>query len=273
MVKLVQPNVPPEWVPLFNKIFRWFELHGIPIWARMWFQDTRTIEKQKAEQSKFPSAGTAWNNLSDAEKDNWRQAGYKAYGYNYGYKLFTADYIWRERMGLSLPGTPSLFHQLFGLKMSNPGGSADVNFRRDEKDLVGQLTLKFSFKKDEIAPSASKAFKVTTTLYYFTPGGYATETDEYSAPAGDSDWQTIERTIGTADREYFHVKIVFSIEGYNAIIYIDNLSLFDDNGLVFKYTWNNYPDEEWEPEPLQRKRYWIYTPYYYNPYYEYSYLE
>lgn len=272
MVKVVQPEIPPEWVPLFDKIFRWFEVRGIPIWARMWFQDARSIDKSRDERSKLPMAGTAWKPLSSATKQLWNLAAYRAYNYYRGYRLFTADYIWRQKVGLSLPGTPDNTHQLFGLKMLNPGGAANIYARRDDKDLVGQINLKFSYKKDEITPSATKAFKVTCTAYYLTPGGYDTDVDTYTAPAGDRDWATLNYSFGTAGREYFHFKIVFAIDGYDAIIWLDNIVLSDANGEFFREGFNTENYEYWEPNMLYRKRDWQFNPAYIRNYFLHEYV-
>ena len=273
MVKVIQPNIPPEWVPLFEKIFRWFQRRGVPIFARMWFQDARSIDRSKKKGSKIPLAGQAWSNLDGAVKTQWNYAAYNAYKFYSGYRLFTTDYIFRVMNNLSLPGTPANTHQLFGLKMFNPGGSANIFARRDDKDLIGQINFKFSFKKDEITPSGSQAFIVKCTAYYLIPGGIATETDTYTAPAGDSGWQTINRTFGTTDRKYFHFKIVFRINNYDAIIHLDNVILSDADGEFFRENWNTTNYDYWKPDMLYRKRDWQFHPAYIRNFFLHEYLE
>ncbi len=272
MVRVIQPNVPPEWIPLFEKIFRWFERNGTPIWARRWFQDSRTIKQQKKKQSEFQSAGQSWTDLDGSIKALWNQAAYRVNGYFRGYRLFTSDYIYRKSANLSLPGTPSNLHQLFGLKISNPGGSGNVFARRDDKDIVGQLNIKFSYKKNEITPSGTKAFKVVCTAYHLTQGGYSTDVDTFTADAGDEGWQIINRTFGTTDRKYFHFKIVFTIDGYDAIIHLDNIVLSDKNGEFFRESFNTEAYSYWTPNMLYRKRDWVFNPAYIKTYFNHEYL-
>lgn len=273
MAKLIQPNIPPEYEVLWEKIFRWFERYGVPIWARKWFQTSRSVIDNKREITKIPTAAQSWKTLDTATKGAWKAAAYRAYKFYRGYRLFVADYIWRQKAELSLPGTPANEHQLFGLKMANPGGGLDVEMRRDDKDLVGKLKIKFSYKKDEITPSATDAFKVNCTAYYFTAGYYGTDTDSFSAPAGDVGWNIIERTFGSTNRKYFHFKIVFTTKDYDAIIYLDNVVLSDNNGEFFREGWNTESYAAWIPRALYRKTDWQFKPVWAEPYFKHEYLE
>jgi len=254
-------------------MFRWFERYGVPIWCRKWFQTSRAVVKQKQAATKLPSAASAWRALDTNTKGAWKAAAYNAYKYYRGYRLFVADYIWRQKAGLSLPGTPSNFHQLFGLKLANPGGALDVEMRRDDKDLVGPITIKFAYKKNEITPSATAAFKVNCTAYYFTYGSYSSDTDNFSAPAGNVGWNTIERSFGPNLRKYFHFKIVFTIKDYDAEVYIDNVILKDKNKEFFREGWNTESYAPWVPKMLYRKQDWEFKPVYAEPYFIHQYLE
>jgi len=271
MVRVIQPSIPAEYEELWNKIMRHFERYGVPIWCRNWFQNTRRGDRQRAAATRIPTVADAWNALSEAQKTGWNDAANVIWNYKRGYRLFVADSIYREILKLSVPGASSLLHQLLCVKMSNAGGSDKVSMRRDDKDLVGQLTLKFSYKKDEKTPSGVYAFKVKTTAYYLGQGNILSDIDEFSAPAGNVAWNQISRTIGTVDRQYFHVEIVLSIDNYDAEIFIDNIFLDDKIGLAFQESFFTARYGEWEPTPLWRKRYWVFTPSYSTPFFEFVY--
>ena len=272
MVKVIQPDVPPEYEEFWKKICRWYDLKGVPSFSRLWFQKIRRMKKIRYEISRFRTVASAWENLSAAQRVAWDSAAQKAWEYNRGYRMFTADLIYRMVLGLSIPGDPSDYHQLFGIKMSNPGGSENIFFRRDDKDLVGQLTYKFSYKKDEITPGGWQGFQVTAMAYYFNQGNIAFDTDVFTAPAGNVGWTTIEHTFGTTDRLYFHFKIIFSIESYDAEVYLNDLIQSDQNGQYFKENFITTRYKAWTPTRLLRKQDWVFNPPWPNDYFEHLYL-
>lgn len=272
MVRVVGNVLPAQWEEFWNKCVRWYGLRGIPTFSRLWFQDIRRMRKIRYEISDFIAMGSAWRNLSAAVQQAWRDAANACWDYNRGYRLFTADYVYRLIAGLPVPGTPSNYHQLFGLEMLNPGATQNIYMRRDDKDIVGQLNVKVKFKKTEITPSGVYVFKIQCTAYYLTQGGYATDTDEYVASAGDINWSLLDRTFGAADREYFHFKIVLTIENYDAIIDLDSIELTDQNGRFFKETWITERNKAWVPKMLFRKTDWIFSPGYTDTYFKHLYL-
>lgn len=272
MVRIVQPDIPPEWEEMWAKIVRWFDLHGIPVWCRMWFQTSRSQKEKRRAATKFPSAGSAWKQLDAATKIAWRSAAKAGWNYYRGYRMFVADYIYRLQNNLSLPGTPSDYHQLFGMVMDNPSGSSDIYMRRDDKDLIGPLTIKFSYKKDERTPSGSYAFKVQSTAYYFWAGQVLSHTDTFTSPAGDVAWNTITRNFGTSGLKYFHLKVIFTILNYDAKIYLDNIIWSDQNGEFFREHFNVESYGAWIPVLLYRKRDWVFNPAYITTYFKHEYL-
>ncbi len=273
MVKVIQPNIPPAYQELWDKIFRYFERYGVPIWCRNWFQNMVSSYQQREKASRLKPIAASWKALSSSTKAVWRNAAYVTWGYYRGYRLFTADWNFRVDLGLSVPATPSMEHQLQGLKIKNAGGSANIFARYDCKDLVGQFDVNFNFKKIERTPSGTYAFKVQTTAYYFTSGGTGVQTDVYTAPSGNSNWGAITRTIGTAGRKYFHVVIIFTIQNYDADVYLDNFKITDSVGLIYKETWDTLEGAEWEFQRRVRKQGWQFNPSYALPYFEHSYLE
>ena len=273
MVRVIQPSIPAEYEELWNKIMRHFERYGVPIWCRGWFQNTRRGKAQRASATRIPTVADAWNALSEAQRTGWDNSAEVMWGYKRGYRLFVSDWIYREISGLSVPGTSSLLHQLFGLRLKNAGALQNVFFRYDNKDLVGQLTIKFSYKKDEKTPSGVYAFKVKTTAYYFGQGGILSDTDEFSAPAGNVAWNQITRTFGTVDRKYFHVEIIFAINSYDAVVDIDNFYLNDKIGKVLFENWYTEKYAPWTFQRRVRKTGWQFNPGYTTDYFQHIYLE
>lgn len=273
MVKVLQPDPPAEFIEFLEKLVRWFDRYGVPIWAGNWYRFARSeLERQKL-RSNIQNASTTWNGLSTAQKESWRSAAYKAYQHYRSYRLFVADYNYRKGHGLSLPGSPSEFYQLFGLKLANPGGSLNVYAQRDEKDMVGPITIKVSFKKDEIAPSGTEKFIIATTAYYMSSGAISYDNDVYNCPAGNIAWNTLERSFGTAGRKYFHVLIRFTINNYNAEVYLDNFETSDQIGSFSAERWNTTDFKGWEPDMLYRKSGWTFGPSYTSPYITHQYIQ
>lgn len=272
MVRIVQPSLPPQYEEAWNRIFRWFSRYGVPVWCRSWVQDTRRGVAVRRSATQLRAVADCWNALSVSERLAWDSAAFETFGFYRGYRLFTSDYFYRKKIKLTYPGSPSDLHQMEGIMMKNPGGTQNVYSRYDDKDLVGQFTIKFSYKKKEIAASGSFGFKVQTTAYYLIEGGIGTETDEFSGPSGNVDWTQITRTIGTAGRKYFHIKIVWTIENYNAEIWLDNFRLTDSVGLIYFENFDTIEYNPWEFEKLIRKKWWQFSPGFWAPYFYHTYL-
>jgi len=271
-MKTIQTEFPAEYAAFVETALRWFERYGVPVYCRNWFQTSRSVKANKVAATKLPSSSAAWKLLDEPTKALWRSAAKKATGYYRGYQLFVADFIYRRQNGLSLPGTPSDFHQLFGLELTNPSAALDVTVRRDDKDLVGPISYEFEYKKDENTPSGSFTFRVQVTAYYFTPGSYDTDVDTFDAPAGNVGWNKISRTFGTSLRKYFHVITTISIKFYDAVVQIDNYKMSDAANVIINENWNTKKYVLWEPTPLYRKQGWEFSPAYASPYIVHKYL-
>jgi len=111
--------------------------------------------------------------------------------------------------------------------MTNPAGVANVQLRRDDADLTGQVTLSFNYKKVEYAPTGGDPFKVEIVLYYFEDGQNKTETHSWQAPPGNVDWASVQETYGTEGRRYFHHVVVFHLDDYDADVYLANILIKD----------------------------------------------
>lgn len=263
-------ELPPAWVPLMEKILRWYDNQVYPVWCPFFKHTTRSAKKANKERTYLTSIATAWNALDAATKAQWATAA--AFGTLNNYQLFTSDYSYRRKNNLSLPGTPSDFHQMMGLRWQNPDPLASCRLRRDCKDLEGQVSVSFNYKKTEIAPTGDKAFSFLATLYYFEAGEIKTETHTWSAPAGNVAWASVSETFGTAGRDYFHLTILWYLDGYDAKVDIDRLLVADANGDIYRECWQFKAGRVWEYDNLYRKEGWLFTPEYHVPYFEVVYL-
>lgn len=263
-------EIPAAWEALMEKILRWYDNQMYPVWNPFFKHKTRRAKKVLKEKTYLPSIASAWNPLADAVKNQWGTAA--AFGTLNKYQLFTSDYSYRRKNNLSLPGTPSDFHQLFGLRWQNPTPIAICRLRRDEKDLVGTVTIAFNYKKTENAPTGGTPFKFIATLYYYVHGVIKTETHTWSAPAGNVAWASVSEAFGTGTRKYFHLIILWYLDSYNAEVDIDRLLITDNDGDKYRESWQFKAGRTWSYDDLYRKTGWLFTPEYHVPYFDVVYL-
>lgn len=259
-------EIPAAWEPLIEKILRWFDNQMYPVWCPFNFHRTRRAKKRNQDRTYIPSTATAWNALDAATKANWATAA--AFGTLNNYQLFVSDYCYRKKRTMSLPGTPNALHQMMGLLAKNPGGATNVRWRRDQKDVEGQITVAFNYKKTENAPTGDQPFKFNATLYYFEGGQNKTETHEWTAPAGNVAWAAVSETFGTAGRQYFHLTVIWSLDSYDANIEMDRLLITDADGDVYRESWQYNAGKTWQYDDLYRKVGWLWTPEFHVPYFE-----
>lgn len=263
-------EIPAAWEALMEKILRWFDNQQYPVWAPFNLHSTRSAKKANKERTYLVSVASEWGLLDAATKAQWATAA--DFGTLNNYQLFTSDYSYRRKNNLSLPGTPNAFHQLMGISWQNPDPLATCRLRRDCKDLEGQVTIAFNYEKTEYNPTTDKPFSFLATLYYFEDGLNKTETHEWSAGAGNKAWQAVSETFGTAGRKYFHLTILWYLDGYDAKINIDRLLVSDVNGDIYRECWQFKAGKTWEYDNLYRKEGWLFTPQYHVPYFEVAYL-
>ncbi len=270
MTKADMTQIPPEWEALMAKIQTWYDNQIYPVFSSFNFQKTRSAKKRNKAKTLMPSSAAAWGLLNQGVKDAWHTAS--DFGTLNRYQLFISDYCYRWKNGLSLPGTPNAFHQLFGLRWENPEPLATCRLRRDCKDLVGPVTISFNYKKTENNPTGDLPFSFLATLYFFKDGLNQTVTKSWSAGAGNKVWQTVSEAFGTAGQKYFHLTILWYLDGYDATIDLDRLLVEDQAGDIYRECWQFKAGRTWEYENLYRKEGWLFTPGYHVPYFDVVYL-
>lgn len=270
MVKIATMNFPPGYEALVAKILAWFDNQAYPTWATRNRHNTRAAKAANAAKTYMPSIKDAWAALSPAEKTLWADAA--VFGTLNRYQLFTSDYSYRFKNGLSVPGTPNNYHEMFGLQIDNPGGGEDVQLRRDEKDLIGPITIEFNYKKTQYSPTASVPFKMVATAYNFLDGENQQIVGEWSAPAGNVDWTHASLTLGVANWKYFHLTIIWYLTDYDASVSIDQLLIQGNSVDKYREDWQYKSGKTWAYTALYRKTGWLFTPQYFEPWFRVVYL-
>lgn len=236
-------GMPPSWLPLIEKIMRWYDQLIYPVMTPFGQMGARKAKQTRRDNTFLTEVSAAWSALAPAERAEWNDAA--IFVKRSGYQLFVKDYCYRKQEGLSLPGTPSLYHQVHGLQMSNPGGLANVRLQRDDIILTGEISLTFNYKKVENAPTGGDPFNFVVTLWYMEGGEIKTETHTWEAPAGNRPWDEVHESYGTAGRKYFHHRIIFYLDDYDADVYFANFLLKDRTiSWTVSYDGDVFPDAD-----------------------------
>jgi hypothetical protein len=271
MTKVATMTIPPDFQALLDKILAHFDQMIYPTWATRFFHRTRAAKKANEEKTYLPHIHDIWSVMTPAEKQAWKDAkGYTGYS---GYQVFTADYSYRRKNNLTIPGTAYTTHQLYGLKISNPGGGDLIRVRLHLKDLTGPLTIAFNYKKGQYALPADKSFNFTAQAFYFDGGLNIVDTKEWESPTGDVAWAVVSQSWGTSGKKYFHLTIEFKLDNYDADVFLDNLRITDGNGAFYSDSFNKKVGKEWIYTPFYRKQGWAFDPSFAVPNFEIVYLD
>lgn len=271
MVKVAQMTIPPAYQALLDKILAHFDNQIYPTWATRFFHTTRSAKKADKEKTYMPSAAAAWKLLSAAEKTAWATAA--VFGTLNRYQLFLADFSYRRKNGLTLPGTPFTTREMMGLRLDDPGGVEAMELRRDEKDIVGPITISFNYKKTENAATPSVPFKFVATAYWFADGKNKTLTHEWSAPAGNVPWASVSEVFGVPGLKYFHLTIIWYLTDYDATVDLDHFLIQGNAVDKYRENWQYKAGRTWEYDALYRKTGWLFSPGYRVPWFEVLYLD
>ena len=270
MVKVAQMDFPAGYEALVARVLAWYDKQIYPTWATRNRQSTRSAKTRNKEKTYMPSAAAAWQELSAAEKTAWGTAS--DFGTLNKYQLFLSDFSFRRKNGLTLPGTSNDFHEVMGLEIQNPSGSVQLRLRRDEKDLVGPITINFTYQKTENSPTGGTPFKFTATAYYFADGQNQTETHEWSAPSGNAAWTQVAESFGVSGRKYYHLTVLFQMDNYDAIVDLDHFLITTAGVDKYRENWQFKAGRTWAYDNLYRKTGWLFSPEFWVPYFEVVYL-
>ncbi len=270
MAKIALMSFPPGYQSLLAKIVAWFDNQIYPTWATRNRHQTRAAKARNAEKTYLPAVRDIWATLTAGAKAAWASAS--VFGTLNNYQLFTSDYCFRRKNGLSLPGTPDDLFEMMGLEIQNPGGLETVTLRRDEKDLVGPIGINFTYQKIENAAAPGVGFRFVATAYYFDAGENKTSVLEWSAPSGNVSFSQVSESFGVAGRKYYHLTIYWYLESYDAIIDLDHFLITSNSVDKYRENWQFKAGKVWTYDNLYRKTGWLFSPGYRVPYFEVVYL-
>jgi len=271
MVKVAQMNIPPSFEPLLAKILAYFDQTIYPTWASRYFHNTRSAKAANKAKTYIPGARAVWATYDAATKALWKSAG--AFMKLNGWLYFTSKYSYCKKHGLPMDITPDQVKQMYGLKISNPGGMDLVSMERDDIVLTGQVTIAFKYKKVEYSPTLSDPFRLHADLYYFKDGQNLIDSYDWEAPSGSVDWTAISFSFGQTSRYYFHCVITFYLDFYDADVLLDNFLVSDMLGDVTREAWKVKDGKPWAYVPYYRKAGWSFDPFYAEPFFQTEYIE
>jgi len=242
----ITTKIPPSWIPLLETIIRWYQNQIYPTWTVFGMVSPRKKKEVNRANTFLPTLRLLWADFSEAEKTAWKTAA--AFIERSGYQLFIKDSSYRLKTLRPYPRVPSPYFPMYGLKLANPAGVEMVRLQRDDPNITGQVTLKFNYKKVERNPTPSVPFKAEITMWYFHRGENKTETHTWTAPAGDVAWAAVNETYGTAGRKYFHHRVIFHLDSYDADVYLANF-LIEDQTLAWTVDYNaaTLPESDAQP--------------------------
>ena len=242
----VTEKVPPSWQPYIDEIIKFYDNQIYPVWSLFGTFSPRKKKKVNRDNTFLSTIRLLWNSLPDATKTKWKDAA--AFYKRSGYQMFVKDTCYRIKTSRPFPRTPASFFPFYGLAVKNPGGSVDVRLQRDDVNPVGQVTLSFYYKKTERNPTPSVPFKAEITLWYFEGGENKTETHTWTAPAGNVAWTSVSETYGTAGRQYFHHRVIFHLDSYDADVFLADFLITDQStSWTVTYEANTVPESDAQP--------------------------
>lgn len=200
----------------------------------------------------------AWKLLSSATKLLWKT--YAANIHRTGWSLYCQEYAYRKKYGLSYPPSPTELHQMYGLEISNPDGLSLISAERFDISVTGQITISFDYKKIERAEFSGMPFHVFCEAVYFHEGENLSDTYDFQADEGTTDWQHVEFTFGVDNRYYFEHIVSFILDEYNADVVIDNFVISDKIGVVVDEPWHIKAGKSWIYQVRTRKQGWQFNP-------------
>jgi|SRR3972149_1126464 len=271
MTKVAITTIPPAFQAMLDKTLAHFDNQIYPTWATRFLHTTRSAKRADREKTYIPGAKTIWNAFTGPEKLAWNNAKYGVY--RSGYNVFLGDYSYRQKYGLTIPGTPDITHQIYGLQMSNFGGLEYVTLERHDIVVEGPISVHFSYKKIERDVPALWPFALHVDAYYFKGGENLIDSYDWVFPDGNIDWTEVSFSFGVTSRYYFHVVCTFTLWLYDADVFFDNFLVSDNVGDINREAWKLNVKKEWVYTPKVRKQGWLFEPEYVEPWFKVVYLD
>jgi len=245
-MKVSMLNLPPEWLPLIEKIFRWYDNQMYPCWGMKWIGGARRAYERAKRNSPLNLVAEAWAGIED--KSGWEAAA-AVYGTT-AYKLFTKDQSYRIKNGIAGVAVPSELHQYTVRKISvtdNKTNELVCVFRRRRISNL-PVTCSISVKIDKTSALGNLAVMCGVLNKH---RGYDWPTSYTFIRTGESlDWQeyVVRFMSWISDRVGSAYVAVVPEAGWEGNIYVDNVRIIDHD--VDRYVgWRQNPGtDDWHVE-------------------------
>ena len=238
MVKLDTQSLPSGIEILYPRNIVNREIRSVKNAGRKSFQDSRKILAHCEGVSLIPDVAVAWNGLNGSVKTAWNNAAEFWSGEKNGYDLFVQDYIYRQQVGLSLPGVPNNTYQTFGLRICRINSSNGVaDYIRHFPD-VFEVDLEWSFKGVSSDPEVESHFVVFTYWRKLIGDTWDTKTAYNLFLYEDYGWQSKSCTRVTPEAGYCYFGNNFWLTGADGEVFIDNFIVKSAGVEVYRHNFN-----------------------------------
>jgi hypothetical protein len=246
MAKVSMLDLPAEWLPLIEKIFRWYDNQMYPCWGMRWIGGSRAAKARSRGNSITSQVAAAWDAIAD--KTGWEAAA-AVYGMA-AYKLFTKDQSYRIKNSLAGSATPSTLHQYTVRKITINDNNTDelvCIFRRRN---ISNLPVTCSASVKIVKTSAAGNLTVMCGVLNKQRGANWPTNQTFIRTGGNLDWTAYSKTFMSylSDRVGSAYIAVVPEGGWEGEIYLDNTRIFDHN--VDRYVgWRQNPGtDDWHEE-------------------------
>lgn len=244
MAKVTQLNIPPEWLPLLEKIMRWYDNLRYPVWCSGYFNSTRSSRARSVAHSYLQDIAELWNNT--VNQADWNLAAEQSE--MTGYNLFVKDQSYRIKNNIAGCATPSIHHQYTARKImvvDNTGDNITAIFRRRHiSNMPIEITISIKVNRTSLTGKVA----VCGCVENIVRGIYFPTINEIIAIEGDADWATytLKYNRFLLDRVTRAGIIIGFEQGFEGEIIIDNTRIKAEG--VDEYTgWRqNAGTDDWQ---------------------------
>jgi len=225
-MKVSNLDIPTSWLPLIEKIFRWYDNQMYPVWCRKWLQTSRRQKATKKSNSVLSQVSDIWNGL--ANQADWEAAA--VISETTGFKLFTLDQSYRIKNGLVGSATPSLTHQFTVRKIDVMDNTTDELTAVYRRRRVAHLPALVDCSIKVVRTSGAGTAVLSVMLETSVKGSKVWTIERMAEISGNQDWTTYYKNIYAWCTEAIRsIAIVVSFEDrFEGYVLLDNTRIIQD---------------------------------------------
>ena len=204
---------------------------------------TKADKEELVQNSLIGQTSQAWNNLTQADKDDWSASASIISGI--GYNLFTADKSYRIKNSISGNATPSLYHHYLVGHLQIAELAGDVRLQQmGYAVLTSPMNLSISYKSSlSVNPSNGEYLKVAFSYYYTSGESTLKQTDELSLNLSQA-WTTVTLPITEQANITGDWELLIDCHAIHGDIWFDDFYVSSPGGIFTK---------DWQCEQVQKK--------------------